>query len=90
MICSDCRAISVGSLSHCSVLNRVCSSSNAEVEFGEVSFGQRVHRYFHVASLRGFLEQHEISIYSLFRRNNTLQCSLKHTIIQYRKEGFIH
>jgi hypothetical protein len=40
----DCTATSSGSLSHCSVLNLVCSGSKAEIEFGEASFPLRVYR----------------------------------------------
>jgi hypothetical protein len=35
-----CTATSSGSLSHCSVLNLVCSSSKAQIEYGKVSFPQ--------------------------------------------------
>ena len=41
----DCTATSSGSLSHCSVLNLVCSGSKAEIDFGAVRFPIRLWRY---------------------------------------------
>ena len=41
-----CTATSSGSLSHCSVLNLVCSGLQAEIEFGKVGFPLRVWWYY--------------------------------------------
>jgi hypothetical protein len=48
-------ATSSGSLSHCSVLNLVCSGSKAEIDFGKVSFPLRVWWYYQVKTTRNLL-----------------------------------